>query len=75
MNKPESYTINAQIAGGMWLLAIVAGIVGVGFLGNYQDIETNLALFSQNEINIQIASLLTLVMCFSTALIAIFLYP
>ncbi len=75
MNKTESYKINAQIAGIMWLLAIVAGIVGAGFLGNYQDIETNLAFFSQNELNIQIASLLTLVMCFSTALIAIFLYP
>ena len=75
MNKTESYKMNAQIAGILWLLAIVAGIIGVGFLGNYQDIETNIALFSQNETSILIAVLLILVMCFSTANIAIFLYP
>ncbi|MFW9905448.1 MAG: DUF4386 domain-containing protein [Candidatus Thorarchaeota archaeon] len=75
MNKTESYKINAQIAGILWLLAIVAGMVGVVFLGDYQGIETNLALFSQNETNILVAAFLILVMCFSTANIAIFLYP
>lgn len=75
MSTTKSYKLNAQIAGSLWLVAIVVGILGLGFLGDYQQVETNLAFFSQHETNILIASLLALLMCFSTANIAISLYP
>jgi len=75
MSKTESYKLNAQGAGSMWLLAIVVGIVGAIFLGEYQQVETNLAFFSQNETGILIGSLLFLSMALFTANIAIFLYP
>lgn len=75
MSKTESYKLNAQVAGLMWLLAIVAGILGVVFLGDYQQVETNVAFFSQNETGVLIGSLLSLSMALFTANIAIFLYP
>ncbi len=75
MSKTESYKLNAQVAGLMWLLAIVVGIVGAIFLGEYQQAETNVAFFSQNETGILIGSLLFFSMALITANIAIFLYP
>ncbi|MFW9847720.1 MAG: DUF4386 domain-containing protein [Candidatus Thorarchaeota archaeon] len=75
MSKTESYKLNAQVAGLMWLLAIVAGIVGAIFLGDYQQMETNVAFFSQNETAVLIGSLLFFSMALFTANIAIFLYP
>ena len=70
-----SYKLNAQVAGLMWLLAIVAGILSLLFIGDYQQVETNVALFSQNETGVLIGSLLFLSMALFTANIAIFLYP
>jgi hypothetical protein len=75
MSKTESYKLNAQVAGSMWLLAIVAGIVAAIFLGDYQQVETNVAFFSQNETGVLIGSLLFFFMALFTANIAIFLYP
>jgi len=75
MSKTESYKLNAQVTGLMWLLAIVVGIVGAIFLGEYQQVETNVAFFSQNETGILIGSLLFFSMALFTANIAIFLYP
>jgi len=75
MSKTESYKLNAQVAGLMWLLAIVVGIVGAIFLGEYRQVETNVAFFSQNETGILIGSLLFFSMALFTANIAIFLYP
>ncbi|MFW9798676.1 MAG: DUF4386 domain-containing protein [Candidatus Thorarchaeota archaeon] len=75
MSKNESYKLNAQVAGLMWLLAIVVGILGAILLGDYQQVETNVAFFSQNETAILIGSLLFFSMALFTANIAIFLYP
>ncbi|MFX1273027.1 MAG: DUF4386 family protein, partial [Promethearchaeota archaeon] len=75
MSKTESYKLNAQVAGLMWLLAIVVGIVGAILLGDYQQVEANVAFFSQNETGILIGSLLFFSMALFTANIAIFLYP
>ncbi|MFW9894129.1 MAG: DUF4386 domain-containing protein [Candidatus Thorarchaeota archaeon] len=75
MSKTESYKLNAQVAGLMWLLAIVVGIVGAILLGDYQQVETNVAFFSQNETGVLIGSLLFFSMALFTANIAIFLYP
>ncbi|MFW9862174.1 MAG: DUF4386 domain-containing protein [Candidatus Thorarchaeota archaeon] len=75
MSKTESYKVNAQVAGLMWLLAIVVGILGAILLGDYQQVETNVAFFSQNETGILIGSLLFFSMALFTANIAIFLYP
>jgi hypothetical protein len=75
MSNTESYKLNAQVAGLMWLLAIVVGILGAIFLADYQQVETNVAFFSQNETGVLIGSLLFLSMALFTANIAIFLYP
>lgn len=75
MSTTESYKRNAQVAGLLWLLAIVAGIVSLVFLGDYKQVETNVAFFSQNQTSILIASFLFLLMALFTANIAIFLYP
>jgi len=75
MSKTKSYKLNAQVAGAMWLLAIVAGIVAAIFLGEYQQVETNVAFFSQNETGVLIGSLLFFSRALFTATIAIFLYP
>jgi len=75
MSKTESYKFNAQVAGSMWLLAIVVGILGAIFLGDYQQVATNVALFSQNATGVLIGSLLFFSMALFTANIAIFLYP
>ena len=75
MSKTESYKLNAQVAGSMWLLAIVVGILGAIFLGDFQQVATDVALFSQNATGVLIGSLLVLSMALFTANIAIFLYP
>jgi len=75
MSKTESYKLNAQVAGSMWLLAIVAGIVGAIFLGDFHQVATNVAFFSQSATGVLIGSLLFFSMALFTANIAIFLYP
>ena len=75
MSIIESYKRNAQVAGLLWLLAIVAGIMFYVSLGNYLEVETNVAYFAQNEASILTGSFLVLLMTLFTANIAIALYP
>lgn len=75
MNTSKLYRKNAIATGILFLLAIVAGVVGGIFLISLESAATDLTIFADKRTSILIGSLLTLIMGLSCAMIAVPLYP
>ena len=70
----NNFRKNAIIAGALWIIGTVAGVISLPFLGivDKLDYPTKIAA---NENQVIIGALLLLIMAFACAGIAIWLYP
>ena len=70
----NTYRNNAMIAGILWIIGTVAGVISLPFLG-IVDKPDYLTKIAANENQVIIGALLLLIMAFACAGIAIWLYP
>ena len=70
----NTYRKNAIIAGVLWIIGTVAGVISLPFLGIVDKLDY-LTKIAANENQVIIGALLLLIMAFACAGIAIWLYP